>query len=344
MSFFNISTLLGRRRLIRLVAMVAAIFMAVAGAVSLALPAQAAKIPDAIKAVTVTPDNPGKYEEITVNATWAVPDAAQPGDTFTLELPVELDSLVSGFEIRNNSGELIANAVVRNGVVTVTLTDFVSTHKKVSGTMTFTTKLNRELEPGTPYVLTFGNEAEVTITPGEGDPVDRTSSQKYGSWIDANGNPSSKPTDRIRWTVESPKGPFDRVSFEDTVGAGLELDCAKVKMNFSESFHGNQEVQVWGPDLVRDTDFTAGCAGQKLTATGPVVPEGQVLRLVYETKVVDTSASSYRNTALVTVDGTTTSVVSEFRRNSGSGGGQGDEDNHTTPPPVPPTTVVPPTT
>ncbi|GAA1048927.1 hypothetical protein GCM10009569_10460 [Arthrobacter russicus] len=335
-----------------MVAMIAAVFLAVAGAVSLALPARAAEIPGAVKTVTVTPDNPGRYDEITVDATWAVPDTAQPGDTFSLTLPAELDSLVSGFEIRNSAGELVANAVVQNGVVTFTLTDFVSTHKNVSGTAKLTTKLNRELEPGKPYALTFGNEAEVTITPGEGRPVDRTSSQKYGFWIDANGDPSSTPTDRIRWTVESPKGAFDRISFEDTVGTGMELECGSVGMNLSETFRANDEVQTWGPALARDVEFTASCAGQTLTASRPVessadapaVPEGQVLRLVYDTKVIDASASSYKNTALVTVDGTTKSVVTDFRRSTASGDGQGDEDSHTTPPVVPPTTEPPVTT
>lgn len=348
MSFMNSLMLPSRRRVVPLVAMVTGIFLAVASVIGLAAPAQAAAVPGAIKSVTVTPESPGKYEEITVQALWAVPNSAKPGDTFTLQLPVELDSLVSGFEIRNDQGELIATAAVRNGLVTFTLTDFVNTHKNVSGKAIFTTKLNRELEPGKPYVLEFGNEAEVTITPGGGQPVDRTSSQKYGFWIDPNGEPSSTPTDRIRWTVESPQGPFDRISFEDTVGPGLELECPGVpsaKMNFAETFQANGEVDQWGTDVVRDNDFaenfSAKCSGSTLTATGPAAGKGQILRLVYDTKVTDVSASSYKNTALVTVNGTTKPVESVFRRSTGSGNGQGDENSHTTTPVIPPTTQAP---
>lgn len=346
MSFLNNFLVRGRRRIIPFGAMIMGIFLAVSGVIGLALPAQAAELPGAIKSVTVTPENPQRYDEITVSAEWAVPDSAKGGDTFTLQLPVELDSLVSSFDVRNSKGELIATATVSGGVVTFTVTDFVNTHKNVSGTATFATRLNRDLEPDKPYVLKFGTEFEVTITPKDGPPVDRTSSHKYGFWVDANGQPSTTPTDRIRWTVESPKGPFTEVSFDDTVGDGMELDCSSVKMNFSQSFLANEEVQAWGPDLVRDSDFTVtGCLSQSLAVTGPEVPEGQVVRLVYDTKVTDASASSYRNTALVTLNGVTKGVVTtEFRRGTASGNGEGDENIQTTTPTTVPPTTVPPTT
>lgn len=286
----------------------------------------------------MTPENPGHYDEIVVAAKWAVPNSAKPGDTFALELPKELNSLTDGFELRNSSGELIANATVKNGVVTFTLTDFVTTHKNVSGTATFTTKLNRDLEPGKPYVLKFGKVAEVTITPRNTAPVDRTSTQKYGFWIDANGNPSNVPTDRIRWTVESPIGAFDKISFEDTVGAGMKPECASIRMNGSKSLRANNEVQEWGPDLPKGTlpDLAPGtfgvkdCKEQQLSVVGPAAADGEVLRLQYDTIVTDKTVSSYQNTAAVTVNGTTQTRTVEFRRSTAGGGGEGDETTHPT--------------
>ncbi|AJT42149.1 Ig-like domain-containing protein [Psychromicrobium lacuslunae] len=338
-----------RKRPFYFVALLLAALLAIFGLNVLAQPAQAAEIPGAVTKVTVTPSNPGQYDPITVNASWSVPNGSKPGDTFSLTLPDELVALTSNFDLKDADGQVVATAKVVDGVVVFTLTDYVTTHRNVRGTATFTTQLDQTVTPGEPIELDFGTAGKVTITPAPGTPIDRAKPVKYGNWVDQAGNVSATPTGRIRWVIESPIGPFDTATFTDHQGAGQTLDCSTLSGRTSTGFNTQGEVAGWAPMPAEGVSIEK-CTAEGFTVTLSPVPEDKVVSVSYIVAVTDPSLLVYSNSAEVTVNGTTLPVTSEIRRYQSGGDGSGEAikptpttSAPTVPPTVPPTTA-PPTT
>ncbi|NYE95828.1 putative surface anchored protein [Psychromicrobium silvestre] len=318
-----------------------AALLAFLGLTALAAPAQAADIPGAITKVTVTPQNPAQYDPINVAVDWAIPDGSNAGDTFSLTLPPELMALTTSFDIKDASGNLVATAQVVNGEVVFTLTDFVETHVNVKGSASFETQFNEVVTPGQPITLDFGVAGTTTVTPSAGTPVDQTKPHKYGYWIDAAGNGSVVPTDRIRWTISSPIGPYNTALFEDTQGAGQQNDCTSLAAQVSTGFNATGDASSWAA-LPAGSLTVASCTGTTFSATIQPVPAGQMVSVTYVSTVTDPSLAAYTNTANVTVDGVTSPTVSQVPRYASGGNASGDDKPLVTPTPTPtPTTATP---
>ena len=93
--------------------------------------ASAAEIDGAITGVNIQQSQAGTNTNMRLDLTWAVPDSAQSGDTFTLTLPDELKSVTNGFDLLAPDGSVVAVAHVSGKVVTFTLTDYADTHNDV---------------------------------------------------------------------------------------------------------------------------------------------------------------------------------------------------------------------
>lgn len=86
-----------------------------------------------------TPLQPG--ETFALDATWLVPDDAEPGDTFTIGFPSSVQGEPMTFRINSSTGIEIATCVVGASSLVCTLSDYVADHTKIQGTMHFSVKL-----------------------------------------------------------------------------------------------------------------------------------------------------------------------------------------------------------
>lgn len=128
-------------------ALAAVAAVAALGATALALaPAQAASAApvDAVTAVTIQapdpahPDTPLTVgQRFRVDAQWALPSGAQPGDTFTLSFPSPVRGYSSQFELRDSTGADVGSCVVVSTSVTCTVGAYAATHSGIAGSLYF---------------------------------------------------------------------------------------------------------------------------------------------------------------------------------------------------------------
>src|SRR5580765_4603060 len=124
--------------------------------------ASAAEINGAITGVNIVQTTAGPAQAMRLDLTWAVPDSASGGDTFTLTLPPELDSVTSGFNLLAPDGSVVAVAKVVGQVVTFTLTSYADTHFDVHGTAFFSVRWDQQNSPTSgPVDLAFTTSTQV---------------------------------------------------------------------------------------------------------------------------------------------------------------------------------------
>ncbi|MBF4514086.1 LPXTG cell wall anchor domain-containing protein [Plantibacter sp. VKM Ac-2885] len=129
--------------------------LAMFSAVITASPASAAEV-DGVTSVDIVNAPPYvKDAQYQVNATWAVPDSAQPGDTFTLNFPDALVGFAATIDLPDADGNSVGTCTVSDSQFVCTLSDFVATHNNVHGTLNFNAK----------FVETF-TEEQVQFTTG----------------------------------------------------------------------------------------------------------------------------------------------------------------------------------
>ncbi|MFJ4254332.1 DUF5979 domain-containing protein [Microbacterium sp. NPDC090003] len=101
-----------------------------------------------------------KDAQYQVAATWAVPDSAQPGDTFTLNFPDALVGFGASINLPDADGNIVGTCEVTANQFVCTLTDFVADHNNVHGTLNFNTKF---VETFTEEQIEFTTGNNVTI-------------------------------------------------------------------------------------------------------------------------------------------------------------------------------------
>jgi hypothetical protein len=170
-----------------------ALLLALLGVVTTAPTASAAEI-DAITAVEIAQPFGGvtQGDSIRLDATWAVPDGSQPGDTFRLGLPTSprVVGFEDAFDLVDPSGEVAGSCTVDENGFVCTLGDYVTTHTGVTGSLYFWAYVS-EASAEEELVFTAGDDVEVRVPvpggvgPGVGDddvPVP-TTPFKHG-WYD----------------------------------------------------------------------------------------------------------------------------------------------------------------
>jgi Bacterial Ig domain len=284
--------------------------------------ASAAPIDGAITGVNIQQTQAGTNTSMRLNLTWAVPDAASSGDTFTLTLPDELKSVTTGFDLLAPDGSVVATAHVVGKVVTFTLTDYADTHVDVHGGAFFAVRWDQSNLPTVgPVQLSFTTSTTVyhdTVEyTGTGvGTIDRTKPRKIGHWVDPDVHSGN---DALVWTLNSPSGPFDKVTFHDTIGAGQALDCATLKVQLGSNLDANG-IPGHVTTLPASKIITQTCSASSLTlAAGPILAD-QIIRVRYSVDITDPTLPRYTNSADVTVDGTSVGSVSDTVRVPAAGG------------------------
>jgi Big-like domain-containing protein len=282
--------------------------------------ASAAPIDGAITNVSIQQTDAGTNTNMRLDLTWAVPDSASSGDTFTLTLPNELTSVTTGFDLLAPDGSVVATAHVAGKVVTFTLTTYADTHVDVHGGAFFSVKWDQSNLPTEgPVTLKFTTSTTVytdTVNYTGSGTIDRTVPRKAGHWADPDVHSGA---DALVWTLNSPSGPFNKVTFHDTIGAGQALDCATVKLqlgsNLDSAGHPGTLSALPASKIITNT-----CSASSLTiAAGPILAD-QIIVVRYSVDITDPTLAKYSNSATVTVDGTSYGSISDNVRVPAAGG------------------------
>lgn len=134
--------------------------------VSLPVASQAAEL-DAITGVTITEstDPITVYQQLQINATWAVADSAVAGDTFSLTFPTDpqLSGFVDTITLKDPLGAAVATCVVTATGFKCTLTSYADTRSNVSGTLSFFASFTQE-SSNTEVTFLTGSSATIPVT------------------------------------------------------------------------------------------------------------------------------------------------------------------------------------
>lgn len=320
-----------RRRRSRGVASSAIALLALVG---LAVPptAQAAEL-DAITAVTVVEPTGDihLYDTLRLEATWAVPDSAQPGDTFSLAFPTtpRFVGVAATFPLRDPAGASVGTCTVAATAIACTLSDYVLTHDNVHGTLFFQSKAEETTEEDT-----------VTFTTGDGGPI---TVEIPGGGVGPQ-RPEPVPTDATKSGVQTTDGTIEwyiwvpgrllsgeRPTLTDTATPGLNLLPDTVTI-------GSVATDAWAGGLFDPADFhplsagsdfvlTPGDAGSSFTVelTAPAQAD-RLYRLSYRTALPADAHNGqvFANTVSgSSVTTTTATVTASVAGGDGEGDGRG---------------------
>ena len=148
--------------LLVLMGMVLAMFSGVLAA----QPANAAEVGGATIVDLVNAPPYQKDVQYQFNATWAVPDSAQPGDTFTLNFPDALMGVNATIQLPDADGNIVGTCQVTSNQFVCTLSDFVADHNNVHGTLNFNARFTEEMSEEQIEFTTGNNVTIVTDVEG----------------------------------------------------------------------------------------------------------------------------------------------------------------------------------
>lgn len=252
-------------------------------------------------------------EAFRVDFDWALPDTAQPDDTFSIELPDDLRPLEESFDVTDPRGDVIAHAAAVGDGVDFTLTEYVDSHKGVFGIIHFGTEVVDGAQPGRFVDIGWGTDRATTVEimppSDEGWTNSRRKGQTYGEYYPETGI--------VEWIIMGPLG-HDSVTFDDMAEDGQVFLCAQMR------------VEIWNLDvgghwdsslLAQDHDVT--CTDGHVQGTIRDVPRGKIGAIIIPTLVPE-DATEVENTAAITVDGRTDEPMAESVVTSSGGRGGGE--------------------
>lgn len=313
----------GRGILAGLAAVVAAL-----GIVSAPSAAHAAEI-DAITGVTIVEpaDGVSVFENFRLEATWAVPDDAMPGDTFTLNFPTNplVVGITDTFELTTTGGDAVGTCTVSSASITCLLGDYVTTHDNVRGTLSFFAQAQESTEQTT-LTFTTGNGVPFTpaipggaVGPQDGTPLP-TVAQKSGI-VTTEGT--------AEWTVYIPSSQLtEGMVLTDAYTPGMEFLPSTLQMlyipnaDWNEGFPTSQVVLASGTDYtLADSPATSSFT---VTMNTPIVADS-LYRLVYRSAFPPGAREGDVFTNSISGEGFTTSTSTVvFAGGGGTGEGDGE--------------------
>ena len=165
----------------------------------------------------------------------------------------------------------------------------------------------------------------MTKTPGTGT-VNRTQPRKVGHWV--NPDVTTGP-DALGWTIDSPSGPFNKATFDDTVGAGQAIDCASLVLQLGKGLdaagHPTRHNALPASKVISKTCTASGLN----IVAGPILAD-QIVRIKYLVNITDPNLASYTNSVNVTVDGTSYGTVNQQIKVQAAGGSGSGTNSPTT--------------
>ncbi|SDC88018.1 hypothetical protein SAMN05216410_2457 [Sanguibacter gelidistatuariae] len=264
-------------RLRRATAALVAVLLAAIAVVSLPVASQATEL-DAVTGVTITTsgDPITQYQKLKIDATWAVPDAAVAGDTFSLAFPTDpkLSGFVDTFDLKDPTGAVVATCTVAPAGFECTLSSYVNDRKNVSGTLSFYASFT---ETSTNEEVTFvaGSSATIVVAipggvgeVGEGTFEPITTPTKWG-WV-ADG------TAETVWQIYLPSKDVvgqdgTPITLTDTIDPRLIPDMTTFTIDFvlDSEWNGGD----WGNNVVR---LAADASDGYALTEGPTANQFQV--------------------------------------------------------------------
>lgn len=294
--------------------------------------AHAAQI-DAITNVTTTPSSVSSTEYLRTDIVWSVPDSAVGGDYFTLTIPTRLAFPGSGFELRDGSNNLVANASVSGNTVTFTLTSFADSNVGVFGTAYFESFVSGavvgETVPLTFQTIsqTFNRSVDIRAFV-----VDRSRAYKNGYWTGVDEG-TSDPEEAVLWGIDLPQGTYTNMTISDTLDASQQMNCSSFEF-YEADVNGNGEevtsrVSTSVPQVV-----SCDSSGFEINIPSYTNPNG-ILVIVYTVNLTNSSAGSYQNDvdlSWTTPGGPETQTINRTlaRTYGGTGGGVTSSDDANT--------------
>lgn len=332
-----------------------------------ATPASAALIPNDGTYGILNPQYTGasvvsEYAQFEFTFDWAVPDSSEPGDTLQLQLPAALDEAsFESFTLNDPAtSETVATASIDdNGLVTLTLTDYVLSHNSVTGGGQFYLRLDRSTLPSDGSqgsIDIFGNQVTITRDVGTVGP---TTPGKFSWWPVSQGISTTLNPDGSLVNPEGPHavfaisvrngeteaGDWSTATISDDLDAAMEYcdpDTGAAHDNLA-AFLVARDVNGgrWGAVPVpAGVAMTTSCDGNAPSFTitrDDTVPDAIEYRVQYETVwaqnaqqqpvFTDTAGAeqvgfkdSYSNDAAVVYDGGFTDTVAASHEVDGQGG------------------------
>lgn len=269
--------------------------------------AQAAAVNGAFTNVVVTaasgsgPINP--WEQVRVSADWAVPDYTPAGSTFSLAWPTDKLAGVGGdVQLKDDSGDVIAECVLGTGSLDCTLTSYVTTHPfDINGTVFVTLTQVSIPEHSTvsiPFTAGTTNETVLYQTSGSvPQSFDGLSFYKDVAVEDG----------KVTWYIYLPGGKtgqeadYANVVIEDTLGAPQTLVPNTISLENATSLNAEGTWPLWqtaaaslfSVDTLSTTSF-------RLTA--PLLSKGGWWRVKFEVNVPEGYTGQVSNTSKASWD------------------------------------------
>lgn len=316
------------RRLASLILLVLGLPLIFAGILTGAGRATAAVIPSAITSISTTATAVSRWDMINFTCDWAVPDFSQAGDTFEMQLPAQLQWWgAANFNLTNPNGDVVATAAAdATGLVTFTLTDFVTTHPlNINGSCAFSTQyVAAQTAPGQ-ETLNFPVGATVISIPiTDNGPcianctgVPSTEAAKYMWWTDAT---QSKLQSEIISPITTRE--INSVTINDTPEADLALDCSTKYAVIGKTIAADGTIAEPNDTLLYPPS-TFDCSAAGLTVSWDNLPAGEYVQMYVQATPTGTNQDTYKNNGLVTMNGQDYPIGTQQVRTTASGSGNG---------------------
>ena len=282
----------------KLIATASAATLAISGIAVPNFVAYAAPIEDSIKNLTVSGDAV-QGGNLKVDIEWSIPDDAQPGDTFTVDLPEEFSAIETSFDLKDSEGRVIATADASSGDVVFTVADGAVGLVDRGGSAYFTVRVANDAELKT-VTTKYGVDGTVETTISEKtkvDKFDRENPYKYGDHVTG--------TNEVKWHVTSVLG--KDTTFRETAKPGESFKCEEVDASRTDV---SPENGAWVADHFLPHS-EVNCSESEITVTVNGVGENQVAALYLTTQYTPDAISGkndlgypmVRNDAELVVDG-----------------------------------------
>ena len=285
----------------------------------------------------------GSGDKIRMSFNWAVPDGAQPGDTFTIVLPTEVrPASTAKFDLERSPGEVVAEGRWSGNTATFTLAEFVRGKQNIQGSAYFSLAWNRDnvnTIDGADYDLHFTGTSSwtlpLTLLP-DGPAGTGQSNSKVGWWL-SDDQGSVTPKGQLGWVVYLNTGtsaPVDpTITITDTPGAGSHIDLDSV-----EGYLDNQPLRKERYSVSR-----FGEHGVSITLVGnypgeQAVYDGENIYFRYASDLLPGEKGVFTNSATITGNSDSPQhVTAEVRRDGAGGDGSGNQPPEKKVAPVAPT-------
>ncbi len=260
------------------------------GAVAVPGAASAAEV-DSITSVTVA-QSTNEVEHgtlLSVDAEWAA-GSAKPADTFTLHLPTDpkIEGVSSTFTLEDQKGANVGTCSVSSTAITCTYSDYVLTHRNVTGTLKFWAVLaDGSTKTEAVFTTTGGATYQVTVpTTGTPGGLEWPEEPLKTGRVDHNKG-------AVAWAVLVPaKYLLDEngkaVTITDTYDPALTVDLTTVQV-YKVNNAGWTGANPWGSGTWLPAGSFQVAAGQAnsftVTIAADAVEAGYLYAITYDTKV-----------------------------------------------------------